>query len=106
MRTMKPERPVAIDRIVPSTAGRKRIETRVWMRPIGVGHMVGSRELFCFLDLADGLRRLVREAQLHREARREAAPRRRLGAAAVARDATREVREASDRVAGRDDRAR
>src|SRR3954451_6741261 len=85
--TSQSQWPETSEKIKPISAGPSRmIDTRVWMRPMTVGHIsVRSplRELLGLTDLADRLRRLVRQRQLHPEARRERAPLDVLGADAV-----------------------
>src|SRR5215218_3510856 len=83
----------------PRTAGPSRIVvTRVWTRPIGVGHIRRSplRELLGSADPPDRLDRPPRQMDLHPEARREAADLDPLGSGTVAHEAARDVLQPGD----------
>src|SRR3954467_11598990 len=89
-------------KIRPMRAGPSTmIETRVWMRPMTVGHIVGSsplRELLRLADVADRLGRLVRDRELQPEALPEPEALHVLRSHAVAHEAAGLVLEPGDRV--------
>src|ERR1700759_3548338 len=100
--------PVTSDTIRPNSAGRKIVAVRVWMRPVGVGHMwsVSSSalgQLLGLVELADALDDFACQAHLHRHARRERPRLDVLCPEAVADEAARLVLEARDRVRVRHD---
>src|SRR5215212_6798893 len=107
MRTTQPASPVISEMIAPRIAGSTSVATRVWMRPIGVGHIQGLLgELLRFADLLERLRGRAGQLQLHGEAAREGALAEPLRANAVADEAPRDVLEPRNRVAVRDDGVR
>src|SRR5205085_7894979 len=109
-RTSQSQWPETSEKMRPMTAGpRTMIDTRVWMRPMTVGHISVSsplRELLGLADLADRLGRLVGQGELHPEARPERAALDVLRSHAVAHEAAALVLEARDRVGVRHDRVR